>query len=276
MLLIRFMEGYKKIWETLNDVIYHSPHYPETDSMLALAGEIEKANEDAYSALCGDERDAYYKTTYFPVKASVNLLRMYLYAGKNQHYAKQGKKIANNYAALVTECIENDRGLRKEFESLKGGEWKGMAPDLHTGFVKWIWNNYCYPLRFQVEPAHKPRLVVSRKDGEEVYTRNFGKPMAVLVDDFLYAGNDEVIIEIANDGTGILEYVIEPENEYDWLEVSAMKGTVEVQEEIILRCDRQKLKGEIQNARLLIKEKDIEGAVIVDGKTVVAIEVKAV
>jgi hypothetical protein len=212
---------------------------------------------------------------YFPAKVSVNLLRMHLYAGKNQHYAKQGKKIANNYSALVTECIEKDRALHKEFALFKGGKWKGMELEQHIGFVKWNEDNYRYPLRVHVEPAYKPQLVVSRKDREAIYTKNYGRPMTVLVDDFLYASGavaggaitGEVILEIANDGIGSLGYEIKPEKEYDWLEVSPLKGTVEFQEEIILRCNRQKLTGEIQNARLLIEGKEI-------GETV-AVEVRA-
>jgi len=251
--------------EALNSSIYHPCHYLEADRMLARAGEIEKANEEVYSALGANEKDAYYSMIYFPAKASVNLLRMHLYAGKNRHYAEQGKKIANHYAALVTECIEKDRALHNEFALFKTGKWKGMELEQHIGFIKWNEDNSRYPLRLQVEPAYKPRLVVSRKDREEVYSKTYGNPMTVLVDDFLYADNDEVILEIANDGIGSLEYEIKPEKEYDWLQISSLKGTVESQEEIILRCDRQKLAGETQNARLLIK----------DSETAVAVEIKA-
>jgi len=251
--------------EAQNAGIYHPCHYLEADRMLTLASLLEKENEEAYQALCKNEKDAYYSMVYFPAKASVNLLRMNLYAGKNEHYAKQGKKIANKYAALVTECIEKDRALSKEFAQLKNGKWNGMELEQHIGFVKWNEDNCRYPLKYQVEPAYKPRMVVSRKDRQEIFTKTYGRPMTMLVDDFLYAGNDEVIIEIANDGIGSLDYSIEIDGECDWLEISSVKGKVEFQEEISLRCDRQKLTEEIKNARLLIS----------DGETVVAVEVKA-
>jgi hypothetical protein len=251
--------------EAQNAGIYHPCHYLEADRMLTLADNIEKENEEVYSALCKNEKDAYYSMIYFPAKASVNLLKMNLYAGKNRHYAKQGKKIANKYAALVTECIEKDRALSKEFASFKNCKWNGMELEQHIGFVKWNEDNCRYPLRYQVEPAYKPRMAVSRKDREEIFTKTYGSPMTVLVDDFLYAGNDEVVLEIANDGTGSLDYVIEPQKEYDWLQISSVKGTVEFQEEITLRCNRQKLDGEIQSARLLI----------MDSETVVAVQIRA-
>jgi len=251
--------------EAQNAGIYHPCHYLEADKMLTLADNIEKENEEVYSALCKNEKDAYYSMIYFPAKASVNLLKMNLYAGKNQHYAKQDKKIANKYAALVTECIEKDRALSKEFALFKNCKWNGMELEQHIGFVKWNEDNCRYPLRYQVEPAYKPRMAVSRKDREEIFTKTYGSPMTVLIDDFLYAGNDEVILEIANDGIGALDYIIEPQKKYNWLEISSVKGTVEFQEEIILRCNRQKLNEEIQSARLLI----------MDSETVIAVEIKA-
>ncbi|MCL2181702.1 MAG: glycosyl hydrolase 115 family protein, partial [Treponema sp.] len=260
--------------EALNAGIYHPCHYLEADKMLNLAAEIEKINEEIYSgksdnALSDNDRNSYYSMIYYPAKLSVNLLRMHLYAGKNSHYAKQGKKTANKYAALVTECIEKDRALCGEFALFKNGKWKGMELEQHIGFVKWNDDNYRYPLRVQVEPAHKPRMVVSRKDREEICTKTYGKPMTIIVNDFLYAGNDEVIIEIANDGIGSLDYIIESDNN-DWLEISSFKGTVEDQEEIILRCNRKRLAeknvdGKIQSARLLVK----------DGVTTAAVDVKA-
>jgi hypothetical protein len=150
-----------------------------------------------------------------------------------------------------------------------------MELEQHIGFTRWNEDNCRYPLRYQVEPAYKPRMVISRKDRQEIYTKTFGSPMTVLVDDFLFAGNDEVILEIANDGTGAFAYAIEPQGEYNWLQISSVKGKVEIQEEVTLRCNRQMLTEEIQSARLLVREGEISGAVVVDGRPVVAIEVRA-
>jgi len=224
-----------------------------------------------YQALSPKEKDAYYSMIYFPAKVSVNLLRMHLYAAKNQHFAKQGRKTANIYGDLVTECIEKDRAHHKEFAQFKNGKWNGMELEQHIGFVKWNEDNSRYPLRYQVEPADKPRLSVSRKDRQDIFSKTYGNPMTLLVDDFLYAGNNEVIIEIANDGIDSLNYTIEPQGECNWLEIScvsgthSLNGTVEFQDEIILRCKREKLNEEIQSMRLLIK----------DEETVVAVEIKA-
>jgi len=251
--------------EAINSDVYHPCNYLEADKMLSLAACIEVVNEEIYSALAEKQKNAFYSMIYFPAKASINLLRMHLYAGKNLHFAKQNKKIANEYADLVTDCIQNDRSLMEEFAKFKNYKWKGMELAQHIGFTRWNEDNCRYPQRVQIEPVYKSRMIVSRKDNENVYSKTYGSPMNIEVFDFLYAGNDKVILEIANDGIGSFDYIIESDKQHDWLEISSLKGTVEVQEEITLRVIRQKLTDEIKTAKLLIKAKD----------TVVSVEVKA-
>ena len=258
------LNGYRRP-EALNSEIYHPSHYLEADRMLEKAAHIKNLNDEIYATLSGAIKEAYYSMIYLPAEASTNLLKMHLYSGKNRHYANQGKKIANYYANLVTDCIEHDRQLMEEFGRFRAGKWKGMELEEHIGFTTWNDDANRYPLRMQVEPVHKPRMVVSRKDSSEIFHKAYGRPMTVTINDFLSVGNDEVIIEIANDGMGQLDYQIEIENKPNWLEISNMKGTVEFQEELIIRCDREKLTEEIQKAYLLIK----------DGETVVAVEIQA-
>jgi hypothetical protein len=256
--------------EALNSYIYHPCHYLEADGMLSLAEKIDSLNEEIYSTLIKNEKDAYYSMIYFPAKSSINLLGMHLYAGKNRHYAEQGKKIANKYADLVTSCIEKDRSLKNEFARFKNGKWSGMELEQHIGFTNWNEDGCRYPVRIRVEPAYKPRLVVSRKDRGEIYTKTYGNPMTVNVNDFLYAGNEEVILEIANDGIGKFDYIIKTDKEYPWLEISPIKGTVEFQEEIIIRCKRDKLDGRLteEKARFIIKDDESEVAVEVKVKVI--------
>jgi len=250
--------------EALNASIYHPVHYLEADRMLELAANIEKVNEEIFSNLTGKTKDAYYSMIWLPATASINLLRMHLYSAKNMHYSQQGKKVANEYATLVTEAIEYDRKLFKEFAEFKAGKWKGMELEEHIGFTTWNDDGYRYPLRVTVEPAHKPRLVVSRKDDAQICHKTYGGPMTIVVDDFLYAGNESMIIEIANDGIGTLDYTI-CGNDVDWLEICSPNGTVESQNDVVLRCDRSKLTKEVQSVRLLIK----------DEETVVAVDIRA-
>ena len=262
------LQGYLRINamrrpEALNATIYHPAHYLEADNMLKLAGEIEKVNKDVYSNLAGTAKDAYYSMIFLPATASLNLLKMHIYSAKNQHYAKQGKPVANEYAELVSECIRYDRQLFKDFSEFKDGKWQGMEQEAHIGFTTWNEDGYRYPLRTIVEPVNEPRLVVTRKDSPATYHKTYGKPMNVSVDDFLSAGNDTVILEVANDGIGTLNYWIEGNN-VDWLSISPVSGEITSQIDVVLACNRPKLTEAVQNVCLVIKAQ--ETAITIDIK----------
>lgn len=254
--------------ESLNPEIYHVCENLETDRMLKRAEDVEKLSVEVYEALQGADRDAYYSMIHFSAMASMNLLKMHLYAGKNAFYAKQGKPIANEYGKLVRECIQKDREYYDALGSFKKGKWDGMQMAQHIGFTKWNEDDYRYPVIMSVEPAHKPRLKVNRKDCFWTAVKNYGAPMRILVDDFEYPGCTQVMVEIANDGQGSLHYVIEPQTEDGrlpaWLQVSSLEGNVELQTDLELSFDRTKLCGE-DCVTLLVK----------DEETVVAVEVRA-
>lgn len=255
--------------EALHAGIYHPCHYGETDRMLQRLQILEQKNEDVYASLKNPEKDAYYSLIYYPAKISINLVRMHLYAGKNEHYAKQGRKAANQYAELVTACMKEDRRLTAEFGNFKNGKWKGMELEQHIGFTKWNDDGYRYPVRMQVEPVHIPRMSVSRADGEEIAVKNYGTPMSIAVDDFLSEGVEQVLLEISNDGVGSLHFTITTPDSHgfpDWLTVTPAEGDVEELVRIKLCCNRRMLPREMQTLQLLISDGEANVAVDIRGK----------
>ena len=257
--------------ESLNPGIYHPCENLEADKMLAKAEGLETLSMEVYDALKDADKDAYYSMIHFSAMASMNLLKMHLYAAKNALYAKQGKPVANRYGDLVRACIAKDREYYDAFGGFKGGKWDGMQMAQHIGFTKWNEDDYRYPVIMSVEPAYKPRLKVNRKDSPWTAVKNYGMPMKIVVDDFCYAGCEQVVIEIANDGVGTVGYAIEPQTADgklpEWLQLSAMNGEVELQEELVLTFDSSKLKGE-DKVCLLIKDEETTVAVEVAARTV--------
>lgn len=254
--------------EALHAGIYHPCHYGETDRMLERAGKIKALSCQIMERLNKREKSAYYSMVHFPAMAGMNLLAMHLYAGKNAHYAAQGKTAANRFRNLAKKCMDRDKELAAEFAVFKNGKWDGMQLAQHIGFTKWNEDGWRYPVLCSVEPVQKPRMVVSRRDSCETACKNYGQPMTITVDDFLYAGREsKVSLEIANDGTGILHYRISAQEGCipDWLVLSSAEGDVAVLENIVIECVREKLPAQIQTARLLIE----------DGETCVAVEVSA-
>ena len=224
---------------------------------------MEMISASILEKLSETERMAYYSMVHFAAMASMNLLKMHLFSGKNTHYAKQGRRIANDFGDLTRECIRRDRELAEEFAEFKNGKWSGMQLAQHIGFTKWNEDGCHYPLICSVEPVHKPRMSVSRNDSGEYACKNYVKPMVIEIEDFMYAGSDEVILEIANDGIGTLHYHISALNGIvpGWITLSSTEGNVAVQEEISIRCIKEKLTEKTESAELLIE--DDETCVIV-------------
>lgn len=258
--------------EAQNPDIYHPCHYLEADRMLAKAQEIEALSTEVYEALNEADREAYYSMIHFSAMASMNLLKLHLYAGKNAFYAKQGKPVANKYGDLARECMKKDRAYCEEFGAFKGGKWNGMQMAQHIGFTKWNEDDYRYPVIMTVEPAYKARLKVNRKDSFETAVKNYGSPMSIRVDDFLYAGCERVVIEVANDGIGSLHFLVEPQTADrklpEWLTVSTMEGDVAKQVDLVLHCDREKLTEQEEQVRFFIKDQETCVAVDIRAKAV--------
>ena len=263
--------------EALHPGIYHPCHYGETDRMLMLAERIEDVSSGVMAALKKQEREAgqlsnaYYSMIHYPAMASMNLLKMHLYAGKNNHYARQGRVAANTYGDLAATCIRRDREFVDEWAAFLGGKWDGMQLAQHIGFTKWNEDDYRYPIIAKIEPAHQPRMSVSRKDEERIAVKNYGNPMGIPVSDFQCMGCEEVVLEIANGGIGTVHYEITVQDEGglpDWLIVTPMQGDVEQISDVSLRCMREKLPASLEKVRLLISDGDTTVAVDVSGKAV--------
>lgn len=280
--------------EALNEHTYHPCHYLEADRILRRVLDVEQASREVLEELDESGRKGYYSMVHYPLMAGMNLMKLHLYAGKNNHYGEQRRVIANEYGKLAEECIARDLALAEEFKGFEGGKWSGMQLERHIGFVKWNEDGCRYPVICRVTPLPYPRLSVSRKDGEAVHYKNYGEPDVIRVDDFLSAGCDSVALELANDGRGPLCCRVVPASGKlpEWLEIRISDGegkkqaqetwpgdmadgdavavelageSGQAQREVELCCLRQKLPRGISKERLLVT----------DGDTTVAVEISA-
>lgn len=253
--------------ESLNEYVISPCHYGEADAILAKVAELEDLSNQIYASLCDREKDAYFSMIHYSVLASANLWKMHLYAGKNRHYAMQGKVIANHYGDLVEQCILKDKAFIEQWRQFKQGKWNGMQLASHIGFTKWNEDDSRYPVISKVWPVNKPRMTVSRADEMPTATKVYGPPMEIKLWDFTNPDTTQVKVEIANTGEGNFEYEIFAQDGQwpAWLTASATKGTVQCQETITFTCDKTKMSSEQASSRLFVKALD----------TVVVLDVKA-
>ncbi len=252
--------------EALDSHTYHPFCDREAERMITSVKKLCRRAGAVRKLLPKEALPACESMIFYPLKSSMNLLLMQLYAGKNEHYARQGKVVANDYRDLVTRAIENDREYAAWFREAFDGKWKGMELESHIGFRKWNEDGCRYPLRMTVEPFSHPRMVVSRSDEERIAVKNYGAPEKITVDDFCCPGCEYVELEAANDGTGTFVCTVEAEKDCDWLSLSWSRRTVEKQEILRITCREAERPVEEQIHRFYLSDGDARVEVEVHAK----------
>lgn len=120
--------------EVLKADTYHAVHYNEAARMIERTGRAEKIVTELRGKLAGDPlADCFYELIYYPVMASANILKMNLYAGLNQFYVKQRKKLGNRFAPKVQECIDKDKKLTEEYHYIARWKMESYAVGISRG-----------------------------------------------------------------------------------------------------------------------------------------------
>ena len=209
----------------------------EADSILKQIDSLEKKLLDCENNISKECRNAFYSMIADSLRMGFNLISLQIYAGKNHHFAKQGKVIANTYADRLRECIAKDYELIEQAGNRNGGKWKGMWDTSHIGFKKWNEDGCRVPVIMNIAPFSRPRMIVSKEGELPVFQKNYGTPECMEIWDFVELEKDEVRVEIANDGCGSFSFTVEKEN-CDWLETEVSSNEVKEQEYLTLRLKK--------------------------------------
>ena len=85
-----------------------------------------------------EQKDAYYELVLHPTVACGNLVDLYIAAGRNALFARQGRASANAEAALVRALFKKDQDLSDYYNHvLAGGKWHHMMDQTHIGYTSW-------------------------------------------------------------------------------------------------------------------------------------------
>lgn len=234
--------GYNRKPEACEPETYHPVHYVEAERVLRRAEQIEQKLELLKQSMPAELLPEFWELVYYPAIASLNVLKLNLYAGWNHIAAKAGAVIANDYASKVKACIARDHALTKTFHTLLNGKWNGMARSEHIGFQHWDDVGCCYPVRMYVEPANKPRLLAYVK-GEGVYTTGgdwMGKRL--LMRQFMEAGVNTGCFVLLNASADPIAYAIDCD--VPGVEFSKTNGVVLEKEEVTVTVNKTLLQEE--------------------------------
>jgi hypothetical protein len=113
-------------------------YYREAERVSAAWDDIANKAEKLYQVIPADQKDAFYELVLHPTEACANLTDLYIAAGRNAFFARQGRTSANAEAALVRQLFKKDQDLSDYYnKKLAGGKWDHMMDQTHIGYTSW-------------------------------------------------------------------------------------------------------------------------------------------
>jgi hypothetical protein len=124
--------------ELLAPDTYSLVNYQEAENVVADFKTIAARAEKIYSQLPESKKDAFYELVLFPAKAGALVNELYLAAGKNALYARQGRASANDMAAETRALFQADTNLMAYFnQTFANGKWNHFMDQSHLGYTSW-------------------------------------------------------------------------------------------------------------------------------------------
>ena len=183
-------------------------------------------------------QDAFYQLVYYPTKASAGVAEIYLTAGWNNLYAKQGRISANDFAKRAEELFELDKKLSDYYNDVMSeGKWKKMMSDKHIGYEKWhMPSENKLPNLMLVKPLSKPTMGIAIEGSEDAWPESKNKAELPAFD---ILSNQSYYIDIFNKGVGSFRFTAKSDK--SWIKLSSKKGTVKKDQRIQVDINWKKL-----------------------------------
>ncbi|WP_165186417.1 glycosyl hydrolase 115 family protein [Caulobacter soli] len=124
--------------ELIDGSTFSLVNFREAERVEGEWADLERRADAIRRVLPKDQDDAFFQLVWFPIQASANHTRLYIAAGRNALYAKQGRVAANDEAAKVRALFARDGELVRQWdEDLAGGKWDKMMSQTHIGYTYW-------------------------------------------------------------------------------------------------------------------------------------------
>ncbi len=201
--------------------------------------------------LPSEKKDAFYQLVLFPAKASSLVNELYLAAGKNNLYSKQGRASTNDLADQVQTLFQSDTSLMGYFNrDFAGGKWNHFMDQSHLGYTSWA-DPPVNSLRAinlkRTDPPEQSLLGVTVEGSEAVWPGDEGIPTLPGFDIF---NRQEFFIDIFNKGKTPFEFTATTEN--PWVRIRREKGPFGYDDRLLISVDWTKVKTGINKGNVKI------------------------
>jgi hypothetical protein len=222
--------------ELLDPTTYSLVNYREAESVVADFKAIVSEAERICEKLPENQKDAFYELVLFPAKASAIVNQLYVAAGKNALYAKQGRSSTNDLAEETRALFDADTALMGYFNrTFARGKWDHFMDQSHLGYTTWQ-DPPANSLRAinltELEVPDPASMGVAVEGSEATWPGTDRDPVLPVFDPF---NRQRYYIEVFNKGNTPFEYAARA-NE-PWIKVSAAGGEVRKQTRIWVSID---------------------------------------
>jgi hypothetical protein len=225
--------------ELLSPTTYSITSYNEGERVIGDYNFLAAKAEELFRKIPANLQDAFYQLVLFPVKASAIVNELYVTAGKNDLYFRQGRATTNKMADRVRELFSQDTSLMGFYNrDFAGGKWNHFMDQSHLGYTSWAdppANNLrAINLKLVDIPAGaKPG--VSVEGSEEVWPGSENIP---LLPEFNVFTRESHYVDLFNRGNTPFEFNISSDD--PWIIISRKNGNITDQERIQVSVDWDK------------------------------------
>ncbi len=225
--------------ELLAPDTYSLVNYQEAENVVADFNDITARAEKIYRKLPADKRDAFYELVLFPTKASALVNELYLAAGKNALYARQGRASANDWAAETRALFQADTNLMNYFnQTFAHGNWNHFMDQTHLGYTAWRdppQNSLDAIKLAELEVPEAAAMGVAVEGSDSAWPGDAGDAILPKFDVF---NRQRHFIDVFNKGKAPFEFTAAARN--PWILLNETKGSVEKDRRLWVSVDWNK------------------------------------
>lgn len=220
--------------ELLAPTTYSLTDYREADTVVADFNALAAQAQEIYDKLPSEAKDAFYELVLFPTKACAQVNELYVAAGKNALYARQGRASANDLAGEVERIFKADADLMAYYNrTFAGGKWNHFMDQVHIGYT--IWQDpprNVMPRVTRIELPQAAALGVAVEGSALTWPGAAGDPCLPTFDAF---NRQHQYVDVFNRGQAPFEYTAVPS--VPWIVLSAPKGTITKEQRLAVSVD---------------------------------------
>ena len=209
-------------------------NYREAERVLAEWRDLVSRAEKLQRRIAPAARDAFFQLVLYPVKASATVQELYVAAGLNRLYTRQGRAAANTQIEIARDLFARDGQLADDYHALAGGKWNHMMDQINLGYTYWQQPDIeAMPAMTEVRPGVEAAMAVSI-EGTETAWPSYGAGRATLPAlDAIQQGSRW--IEVFNRGRRSFAY--KAVSSHPWLKVTPATGQVDEMARLVVTVD---------------------------------------